>query len=244
MLELALKKNGYAWGEYTSSGTDGDVLMQEVPDDRLIIEKDSSVDIYKDQSFSPNYENYGLSVVDMKDEDGIYDLLENVNSILGGIPANINDYQEANRVMNNNEIDSEKEDSMQLLSEIDENMPPEDNPSKSSKRRKISLKSTHPLRPPCKCKNICSSKFSEIRRKQIQEQFWALPKNEPNHHLFKSILTTSVSRHRPRKEEANKRSASRNYHMKDEYGNDHVVCKMMFLVTFLHSTHLLKLSLC
>ena len=118
MLELALKKSGYAWGEYTSSGTDGDVLMQEVPDDRLIIEKDTSVDIYKDQSFSPNYENYGLSVVDMKDEDGIYDLLENVNSILSGIPANINDYQEANRVMNNNEIDSGKEDSMQLLSKL------------------------------------------------------------------------------------------------------------------------------
>ena len=90
-----------------------------------------SEDIYEDQSFSPNYENiYGLSVVDddMKDnaEDGICDLLENVNSILSEFPANINDYKETNQVMNNDEVDSEKEDSMQLLSENDE-----DNRSKS-----------------------------------------------------------------------------------------------------------------
>ena len=138
-----------------------------------------------------------------KTEDGIGDLLENVNSILSGFPANINDYQETNRVMNNNEIDFEKEDSMELLLENDESIiiPPEDNPSKgskSSKRRKISLKSTHPLRPPCKCKNICSSKFSEIRRRQIHENFWALPKDEQNHHLFKSILTTSVVKASPK----------------------------------------------
>ena len=62
-----------------------------------------------------------------------------------------------------------------------------------------------------------SSKFSDIRR-QIHEQFWKLPKDEQNHHLFKSILTKSVSRHRPWKEEAKNRSAFRKYHMKDEYG--------------------------
>ena len=61
--------------------------------------------------------------------------------------------------------------------------------NKSSKRSKLSLKSTHPLRAPCSCKNQCILKICDVRRRKIHEQFWRLQKNEQNHHLYKSILT-------------------------------------------------------
>ena len=107
------------------------------------------------------------------------------------------------------------------------------NVNKSSKRRKLSLKSTHPLRAPCSCKNKCILKISDVRRRKIHKQFWELPKNEQNHHLYKSILTRSVSRRRPKKPDCGKtRTAARSFFFKDECGSDQTVFKTMFLATF------------
>ena len=185
--------------------------------------------------------------------NGVNELLENVNDILIQFPVdfktvtveeksviltdNENDYpdmpstpvQEENVIASDDESDSTNVLSTPVqLEDGDSNAG-----NKSSKGRKLSLKSTHPLRAPCSCKNKCILKICDVRRRKIHEQFWRLPKNEQNHHLYKSILTKSISRRRPRKPDCGKtRTASRSYLLKDECGSDQTVCKTMFLATF------------
>ena len=237
MLEMALNNRGNEWGAYKSrDGNNRDFSEEKLP----TFDSDC-------RDYDTDYEE-----VPVETENVVNELLENVNDILIQFPVdfktvpveensviltgNENDHpdvpstlvQEENVIVSDDESDYTVLSTPVQLEDGDSNAV-----NKSSKRRKLSLKSTHPLRAPCSCKNKCILKICDVRRKQIHEQFWRLPKNEQNHHLYKSILTKSISRRRPRKPDCGKiRTASRSYILKDECGSDQTVCKTMFLATF------------
>ena len=42
------------------------------------------------------------------------------------------------------------------------------------KRKRVQPVTKHPMLPACNCKRKCSEKITEVRRKEIHEQFWAM----------------------------------------------------------------------
>ena len=180
MLEMALNNRGNEWGAYKiRDDNNRDFSEEKLP----TFDSDC-------RDYDTDYEE-----VPVETENVVNELLENVNDILIQFPVdfktvpveensviltgNENDHpdvpstlvQEENVIVSDDESDYTVLSTPVQLEDGDSNAV-----NKSSKRRKLSLKSTHPLRAPCSCKNKCILKICDVRRKQIHEQFWRLPK--------------------------------------------------------------------
>lgn len=113
--------------------------------------------------------------------------------------------------------------------------PPKEYPSSVKRREErkqknyVKLRAEHQLRPPCKaCRRNCTSKFTELHRQRLNDEFWALDFSGRRQFAKNHISCGPIDRRTGRTE---RRLYSFNYFLKNEKYELIKVCRMFFLTT-------------
>lgn len=112
-----------------------------------------------------------------------------------------------------------------LISEPPMKKPRDDPPSGDS--------NIPPLGAPCekdKCKKHCTFNIAYERRRAILQAYWSASTNERKAWVFSSITKAPTKKHQP-PERTSGRKLTYSYHLKDEHGQPHEVCKVFFIST-------------
>lgn len=95
---------------------------------------------------------------------------------------------------------------------------------------------THPLLPPCACKQNCLDKFCENERQLIHSKFWNMSYSDRKHWLYSCIKSLPIQRRVHKKSSSGpKRTCSRQYFLPLSTGKNVCVCQKFFLSTLGYS---------
>lgn len=95
---------------------------------------------------------------------------------------------------------------------------------------------THPMLPPCTCKQQCATKLPEEERRAIHARYWDMSYSDRKHWLYSCVKSLPVQRRtKPKSSASVQRSCSRQYFFPRGNGENLCVCQKFFLSTLGYS---------